>query len=318
MSVLDLTKKYRPKTLGDVFGQDAVVNYFKSVIKRRDIAPRYFLLSGGTGLGKTTVCRAFARDLLGSLQAPNYLELDSGDKRVQNDFEATKNLLFQEVAGDKVVVVDEIHILAQYAPSTIQQLLKIIEDYYHPRLFVFFATTDPQTLPDAFVGRLYHFHLESPSNAQVIAYLKDLASREGVSVSDAALGVAAVNANGHLRNAVRQLEQIIFQGEEQYLKAHHTLLNAIVTYFSDFTVDHDLAVKNMYGFPPLELRRYVMQFLRQAILSPTGRFHKAYPLSVQPKLLTQFLGLDWRVKEPDDFFSVLVAYRPILQGSKGT
>jgi replication-associated recombination protein RarA len=295
--------------LSDIYGQDKVVSFFKSVIKNVGNSPRYFLVSGPLGCGKTTLCRAFARDLLGSLAEPFYVEVDSGEKYVQENFDILKAILFREVGGLKVVVLDEAHLLESLVS---QQLLKVVEDYYGP-LFLFLATTEPQLLPETRRSRTHHFALSAFTMEQCKEYAVGLLEREGVSVSDRALSLAAINAQGHLRSMVKQVELVLFEGEETYLDSYSSIFRGIENFFTDFGLGDKDAVDALLRYHPSELRSLVGYFFREDIINPAGRFAAVYPRNVVPGAFANYLRLSGLVGEPDDYFSVLLVFRQQLR-----
>jgi replication-associated recombination protein RarA len=291
-----------------------VVSFFKSVIKNVDNAPRYFLISGPFGCGKTVLCRAFARDLLGSLAEPYYVEVDSGEKYVQENFDVLKALLFREVGGLKVVVLDEAHLLG---PLVSQQLLKVVEDYYGP-LFLFLATTDPQLLPETLRSRTHHFALTAFTTGQCKEYALGLLGKEGAAVSDKALSLAAINAQGHLRSMVKQVELILFQGEETYLDSYSSIFKGIEAYFTDFSCGDKESVEALLRHHPSELRSLAGYFFREDIINPGGRFASVFPRNVIPGAFANYLRLSGLAVEPDDYFSVLLVFRQQLRSLRKT
>ena len=62
MSYLVLARKYRPKTFGEVVGQDVVTSTLRGAINEGRIGHAY-LFSGPRGTGKTTSARLFAKAL---------------------------------------------------------------------------------------------------------------------------------------------------------------------------------------------------------------------------------------------------------------
>ena len=306
---MDLTSKYRPQNLNDIYGQEKIVSFFRSVLNNIDNAPHYYLISGPWGTGKTVLCRAFAQDLLGSLSAPNYLEIDSGEKVLQTNFDSIKSLLFQEVSGYKVAVLDEAHLVGENSQS---QLLKIVEDYYGP-LVLFFATTDPHLMLDTLRSRLHHFSLSLFSEEQLKEYAKGILVKEGKVVSDGALGLAALNSQGHMRNMLKQVELILFQGEESYLSFYASILKEIVVFFTDFSIDDKKSVENLSRWHPSELRSLMGYFFREDIINPNGRYVGAVPRHLVPRCFANYLRLLGLVKEPDDFFSAILVFRQQLQ-----
>ena len=311
---MDLTSKYRPSTLNEIYGQDRIVSFFKSVIANVDTAPHYFLLSGAYGVGKTALVRAFARDLLGSLNAPNYVEIDSGEKILQTNFDAIKNILFQEVQGYKVAVLDESHLVEVKAQ---EQLLKIVEDYYG-KLILFFATTEPHKMMDTLRSRLHHFSLSLFSNEQLIEYAKFVLQKEGKSISDQALSLAALNSQGHMRNMIMQVGLILFQGEESFLQSYASILKGIQLFFTDFSLSDQASVEALARWHPAELHSLAGYFFRHNIINSDGDYKDIVPRHLIPKLFATYLRLFGLVKEPDDFFSALLVFRQQLRALRGS
>ena len=58
-----LYRKYRPKSLADVIGEDQVVGTLKKSLESKNISHAY-LFVGPRGCGKTSVARIFAHDTM--------------------------------------------------------------------------------------------------------------------------------------------------------------------------------------------------------------------------------------------------------------
>jgi len=203
------------------------------------------------------------------------------------------------------VVLDECHLIPSHAQ---QQLLKVVEDYYGP-LVVFFATTDPHLMLDTLRSRLHHFVLSIFTVEQLKEYGKRIIDNEGIVVSDRALSVAAINAQGHMRNMVKQLELILFQGEEAYLQFYTSIFRNIELFFTDFSIEDKQSVEAMAHFHPAELRSLMMYFFREEVINPVGRFNSVIPRHMVPKYFATYMRLVGLVKEPDDFFSAILVFR---------
>ena len=54
-----LSIKYRPKVFEDVRGQELPKIVLSSIVKNPENSPRTIILSGSTGVGKTTLSRIF-------------------------------------------------------------------------------------------------------------------------------------------------------------------------------------------------------------------------------------------------------------------
>ena len=62
-----LTERYRPNKWEDVIGQEKVVARLLAMRDRAGLGGRSFLLSGGSGQGKTTIARLIAGEVAGEL-----------------------------------------------------------------------------------------------------------------------------------------------------------------------------------------------------------------------------------------------------------
>lgn len=274
----------------------------------------------------TTVVRAFAASLLGPdfQRTPNYIEIDSSEKRVAENFEYIKDLIFQEVPGWKVVLFDEAHLL----PTTcIQQFLKILEDYTG-NLFIFFASTETQMMFPPLLSRLLCFSLQLFTPEQCVAYASNVIQKEVArlneegnadealklaNITPTALNVAAQNSQGHLRSMLKQVEIIIFQGEKFYLEAYSKVWTLLEDYFYGSTSATDL-IPQFYAFHPTLLRSNFSYYFRDQVLNPScSHYGKIYPAPLLPKLFQKYLQLIGLVKSDADLFTFLYAYRQILE-----
>ena len=62
-SFLTLARKYRPKKLSELIGQEVFISTIKNAIKNKRLAHAY-LFSGVRGVGKTTTARVLALSLI--------------------------------------------------------------------------------------------------------------------------------------------------------------------------------------------------------------------------------------------------------------
>ncbi|PSP27503.1 replication factor C small subunit [Halobacteriales archaeon QH_2_65_14] len=72
-------EKYRPRTLEEVVGHNAIVDRLQSYVERDDLS--HMLFAGPAGVGKTTCAIAIARELYGEDWEENFLELNASDER---------------------------------------------------------------------------------------------------------------------------------------------------------------------------------------------------------------------------------------------
>ncbi len=72
-------EKYRPQTLADIAGHEAITERLQSYVDSNDLS--HMLFAGPAGTGKTTAAMAIAKELYGEEWEENFLELNASDER---------------------------------------------------------------------------------------------------------------------------------------------------------------------------------------------------------------------------------------------
>jgi DNA polymerase III subunit gamma/tau len=227
MSYLVLARKYRPRTFDEIVGQETVTRTLRNAIAGGRLG-HAFLLSGARGVGKTTTARIIAKALncvrAEGPTAEPCLECDScreiaegGSLDVQEIDGASNNSVdnVRELresarynpARDrfKVWIIDEVH---QLSSSAFNALLKTLEEP-PPRVKFIFATTEYHKVPDTILSRCQQYDFRLIPTQGIAAYLREVAGREGITVSDTALGRIARAAEGSVRDALSLFDQVL-------------------------------------------------------------------------------------------------------------
>jgi DNA polymerase III subunit gamma/tau len=232
-----LALRYRPRRLAELTGQRHVATVLGRLIVRGDV-PRQLLLSGGSGLGKTTVGRIVAAALLcetpieerpeGDACAacsscdevtaavpthPDVIELDAASHGGKDEIrEIAARAQLSPLRGRfKVYIVDEVHALS--GPGG-QAFLKLLEEP-PPHVVFVLCTTNPEKLSTraggagTIRGRCTELELLRPSEAQLVANLQRIAAGEGLVLGEelAALLVEATDPDLGVRGTVMTLEK---------------------------------------------------------------------------------------------------------------
>lgn len=218
----ELYKKYRPRKLEDVIGQDGAVASLRRMLEK-DSLPHTILLTGPSGVGKTTIGRIL-KSALGCGNA-DFLEINAADtKGVDTVRDIRRSLNLSPMDGScRIWMIDECHKLTSDAQNA---LLKILEDTPDHAYFLL-ATTDPQKLIKTIHTRANEVKLAALSPAMLTRVLKRVIAAEGLTISEEVVNEIIDAADGSARKALVILGQVGFldSEEEQVLAVQATSLN---------------------------------------------------------------------------------------------
>jgi DNA polymerase-3 subunit gamma/tau len=240
MSYLVLARKYRPKTFGQMVGQEHVVQALSNALEQQRLHHAY-LFTGTRGVGKTTVSRILAKSLncqgadgqggitatpCGVCQActdidsgrfVDYTELDAASNRGVDEVQSLlEQAVYKPVQGRfKVFMIDEVHMLTGHAFNA---MLKTLEEPPEYLKFVL-ATTDPQKVPVTVLSRCLQFNLRPMAPETVQEHLARVLEAEAVPADAQALRLLSRAARGSMRDALSLTDQAIAFGGGKLVEA---------------------------------------------------------------------------------------------------
>ncbi|MBO5479529.1 MAG: DNA polymerase III subunit gamma/tau [Clostridia bacterium] len=246
MEYTALYRKFRPLTFSELVGQDHITKTLKNQIKSGRIGHAY-LFNGGRGTGKTSSAKIFARAinclnpkdgepcneceickamLEGSLT--DVVEMDAASNNSVEDIRSIRDEVnfLPTLAKYRVYIIDEVHMLSTGAFNA---LLKTLEEPPAHVKFIL-ATTEPQKLPATILSRCQRFDFKRISDEDIVKRLKIVCEQSQIQITEEALNIIAVLAEGAARDALSILERC---SQEQ-----------------DGTIDGDL-VKALVGIPKI-------------------------------------------------------------------
>lgn len=224
-----LYNKYRPHCFEEVIGQPIPVRTLDNAAKSGKVANAY-LLSGTRGVGKTTLARIFARAIMctsedhgidgcgecdscrafDSGNNPDFIEIDAASNNgVDNIRSLIGSLsLSPRMSHRRVVLIDEAHNLTGGAATA---MLKALEEPPAHVTFIL-ATTDPMKLLETIRSRCMWVKLSPLPSPLISAHVTDIASREGITLTQKAADIVADVGRGGMRDALSTLGALIESG----------------------------------------------------------------------------------------------------------
>lgn len=320
MANLVLYRKYRPKTFGEVIGQEHVVQTLRNATAMGLISHAY-LFAGPRGSGKTSIARLLAKavncknpkegepcNACGACEEINHgraidlVEIDAASNRGIDEIRDLKEGIAFSPASlkYKVFIIDEAHQLTKEAANA---LLKTLEEPPPHAIFVL-ATTEAHKMISTIASRCQRFDFRRLSVKQIVERLQLLIQKEGAKVESEALTLIALHSSGSLRDAEGILEKVLTyskgSGKETEIDGGfiRELLGIVdiqvVAGMADLILLNKASEaleclnKNLQeGMDPYEFAKNFLEYLREALL-----------LKISPSLETEFVeGLTQEQKE---------------------
>lgn len=247
-------RKYRPATFDNVVGQSALTTTLKNAIATGKLAHAY-LFCGPRGVGKTTSARIFAKTInclnpgpngeacnecescraFNEQRSYNIHELDAASNNSVDDI---RELIEQvqvppQVGRYKVFIIDEVHMLS---PSAFNAFLKTLEEPPAHAIFIL-ATTEKHKILPTILSRCQIYDFNRMEVPDIVNHLKKVATNEGYTYEEEALGVIARKADGGMRDALSIFDQVasFSQGNITYAKVIENLNVLDYDYYFDIT-----------------------------------------------------------------------------------
>jgi len=236
-----VARRYRPKTFGELVGQQQVAQALGNAISTNRVGHAY-LFTGARGVGKTSTARIFAKCLncqdgptlnpcgrcdacvsIASGDDVDVLEIDGASNRGIDEIRQLRSNVNVRPSRSrfKVYIIDEVHMLTVPAFNA---LLKTLEEPPEHVKFIF-CTTDADKIPITVLSRCQRFDFAPVPTDSIIERLRFIVQTEGVQADDEALRLLARRAAGSMRDSQSLLEQLLsFSGPRVTENDVHAML----------------------------------------------------------------------------------------------
>lgn len=228
-----LASKNRPKRFASVVGQDNSVWMLRSLVRlcqSGNMFPAALLLTGSSGVGKTSLARVVARALncedtesdepcltcLSCQQSmtyghPSIVEVDAANfAGAEEARELVSMVSVKHSFKYLTVIVDECHSMSRKAWDV---FLRVIESCPDRVVFVF-CTTSADSLRPEVLSRMYRFDLRSPTKSEIAALIRSSSESEGRAIPESLCYDIAYRARGNVRMAYQIMEKLFLYPDD--------------------------------------------------------------------------------------------------------
>jgi DNA polymerase-3 subunit gamma/tau len=224
MPYIAMARKWRPRSFGEMVGQDHIAKTLKNAIATGNIH-HAFLFTGTRGVGKTTSARILAAMLNCTAseeknpcgECDNCKAIATGSSMDVSEFDAASNSSVDDMrellegtqyppisSKYKILIIDEVHAISKQAWNS---MLKTLEEPPSYLIFIF-ATTEANKVPATILSRVLRFDFKRLSPLQISKRLSFICEQENIKAAPEALSIISEKANGSMRDALTVFDEV--------------------------------------------------------------------------------------------------------------
>lgn len=215
------TEKYRPRTLGDIVGNEPAMRAIKKWADSwRKGIPRVkaLVLQGEPGIGKTSAALALANDM-----GWDHIEMNASDNRTaamiesvagagsaNQTFSTTGEFLSSSLGERKLIILDEAdNLFGREDKGGAKAIVETIRDSGQPIVLIANDYNELRRRSPAIRTLAEKAVFNRLSRADVAKVLRTILDKEGVAAPSDVLDRVSENAGGDLRAAINDLQMIV-------------------------------------------------------------------------------------------------------------
>lgn len=226
---LPLDLKYRPRRLESIVGNDATKTLIKSLLSKG--FPKFTILTGSTGSGKTTTafiiamtllceeggvepcfecsrCKKLLNDLYTKGKTSSSLGLFMYDMGLNSEQEyvndIARGISTKSLNGNKVIILEELQRVKKDYQDALLRSLEFIPD----GTYVMITTSEPFKLANALKSRALEIKFTYPTLNELQSYIKSIALEEGVALTPTEIKSIITYYNNNPRQILKGIEAI--------------------------------------------------------------------------------------------------------------
>ena len=283
------SEKYRPKSMEEMVGNDEVREGLVGWLRKWKKGGKAMLLLGPPGTGKTTTVQLAAKKLGLNLVQLNASDRRTGDMLAERLGEA---LLSTNLFGEKTLIfLDEVDGLAGRADfGAIEFIKDSVRQSQNP---IVMAANNPDSDEVKKLARVTTTLLfVKPTDAQVEGYLRGIARKEKLHVSEQELKAVSVSADGDIRSAINSLQGGAPGSKDEEMTASQ----ALNSFFEAASHRDGLRALRSYPGQPREKLRDIFTSVSHSKIHPERKAMALDVISRADVLLGRMVkGGNWRL-----------------------
>jgi len=263
---MSLAQKLKPKVLLEIkltpTRQKQVEHYIANEDRNHAV-----LITGNSGCGKTTIAGAISNSL--EIPEANVNVYNSSDFR---GIDFIRTLILESpmlpLYGDtKAYILDECHKLTGDAQEAMLKLLEEVPSH----VYLFLVTTNPEKLKVTLKRRCFNIDMPNATVQDITGYLNTITSIHKIDASEEMIKKIAAKAEGAYGIALKQLEQVMGNSDEDLLELSEKeslpidLARGLISSKGWKTISEIL--KNLKGADPEGTRRLVLNYATTVLLN---------------------------------------------------
>lgn len=212
MDDIPWAEKYRPNKLDDILLDEIVYKKINIIFSDKDIPN--LLITGPSGVGKTTLVYCIIKTLFGGYTNQGVFELNASDERGIKSVQETIKFFCKKkvdygkdvdkLPKHKIVILDE----ADNISSKAQHLINILMEEYLGKTRFILTCNYTSKIVEAIQSRCSIIKLHEPSPDKIMSRLKYICKKENVVYNKNAIFSIAEYSRGDVRGAINNLQLI--------------------------------------------------------------------------------------------------------------